>query len=95
MATARSSASSVESPSPFSSSARTPAASHGLFSSVVSTARVSLRSVAPPLGLLLDCVEGQEAESNGDANHETEQEEELSRHHHDSDEMMENATTDY
>jgi hypothetical protein len=48
VATARSSASPPESPSLFSSSARTPAASHGLFSSVASTARVSLRSVAPP-----------------------------------------------
>jgi hypothetical protein len=37
----------MESPSPFSSSARTPAASPGPSSSVASTRRVSLKSVPP------------------------------------------------
>lgn len=73
--TPRSSASRTESPSPSSSSARTPAASHGLFSSVASTARVSLRSVALPVGLLLNGVVESMADSNGYVNHEPEQEE--------------------
>lgn len=47
VATARSSASRMESPSPSSSSARTLAASPGLSSTVVSTRRVSLKSVHP------------------------------------------------
>ena len=48
VATARSSASRMESPSLFSCSARTLAASLGLSSSVASTRRVSLKSVYTP-----------------------------------------------
>ena len=53
VATARSSASRMESPNPSSSSARTLAGYLGLCSTVASTRRVSLKSVTPNFLLLL------------------------------------------
>lgn len=95
--TPRSSVSRTESLSHFSSSARTPAALPGLFSSVASTARVFLRSVALPVGLLLNGVVEQKepADSNVFLNHETEQEGGIIMlPRHKRDQVMEYANTD-